>query len=225
MADYTVEVNGQVYANQKVACEALGVSASSVRIYCRRYSLTFEEAVNRLMAGSRHLSWTAEEDALLREHYDAYGTNVPGLEHRSAHAIKVRVQRLHLGKTKRPRVKVDVQWLQDNYSRCTRQEILDKFPGYTWAQIRGVIGTRGIVKNHATSLTVHNQHISMTSTLSNGWMLVVCATCSKAYILTVERARAFTHADCNRLMSVPEGWTIPWNIQNHLDCVGVKDSV
>ena len=225
MADYAVEVNGQVYANQKAACEALGVNIDSAQAYRHKYGITFEEAVNRLMVGRRHLSWTAEEDALLREHYDAYGTDIPGLEHRSAYAISVRAQRLHLGKIKRTRVKVDVQWLRDNYSRCTRQEILDRFPGYTWAQIRGVIGTHGIVKNHAASLTAHNQHISMSSTLTKGWLLIVCATCSKAYVLTVEQAQEFTHADCNRLMPIPKGWAMPWCVQNRLDCVGVKDSV
>lgn len=205
--------NGTVYDSLPQACAAAGIGSSEIYRRASKLGITLQEAFDmRLAVDVVYKAWTPEEDEILKTQYPKVGRKVlQSLPGRSWSATWGRISRLGIvsANSKESWTDDEDSVLRANYASMDFDELCKMLPRRSDNSIRHHAKRLGLNRSCAQNLTRMNRNIRIASDYADGWAVIVCNTCLQVYLLTEERARNFTHADCLKLAPVPDGWALP----------------
>jgi hypothetical protein len=92
--------------------------------------------------------WTDEEDEVLRSSYPDLQKMTVELPHRTKLAVYARCLRLGMKTERREWKASELSKLRRLYHKATHQEIMEEFPGYTWASISARARYHGISRTY-----------------------------------------------------------------------------
>lgn len=153
-------------------------------------------------------TWTAQEDDLIRQYYGSQGSDIPGLEHRSAMAIQGRAHDLG--------VNMKLGWTADELELLVNGygTYGGNIPGLEHRSDKAIYMQAkrlGLKRNEAVRIKRCSKDIENLVYLYTGeqdgqrWYLCKCKVCREILLVSEETAREFRHGGLCETNRVPEG--------------------
>lgn len=106
------------------------------------------------------------------------------------------------------------RWTEDELAILWTSSLSDipDVPGRTRQAVLAMMSKLGITRG--MRVRVSDANVIKACKESNDYFYVRCKICGKAYLLEKKVAVGFTHDMCQNMVAVPDGWSLPYNLDH-----------